>query len=73
MVACSTEPPKNRKRLFLNMAREGFGYVLGFDGLVYTGADSDLCFWPLEPALTSPMYIIWKKYQVLSPAAFLAT
>ena len=53
------------------MVREGFGYVLGFDGLVYTGQDSDLCFRPLEPALTSPMYIIWKKYQVFSPAASL--
>lgn len=53
------------------MVREGFGYVLGFDGLVYTGPDSDLCFRPLEPALTSPMYIIWKKYQVFSPVGIL--
>lgn len=53
------------------MVREGFGYVLGFDGLVYTGPDSDLCFRPLEPALTSPMYMIWKKYQAFSPAASL--
>ncbi|MEE0511705.1 MAG: LysR family transcriptional regulator [Peptococcaceae bacterium] len=53
------------------MVREGFGYVLGFDGLVYTGPDSDLCFRPLEPALTSPMYIIWKKYQVFSPVGTL--
>lgn len=53
------------------MVREGFGYVLGFDGLVYTGLDSDLCFRPLEPTLTSPMYIIWKKYQVFSPVASL--
>lgn len=48
-----------------------FGYVLGFDGLVYTGSDSDLCFRPLEPARTSPMYIIWKKYQAFSPVASL--
>lgn len=53
------------------MVREGFGCVLGFDGLVYTGLDSDLCFRPLEPALTSPMYIIWRKYQVFSPVAML--
>lgn len=51
------------------MVRENFGYVLGFDGLVNTGSDSDLCFRPLEPALTSPMYLIWKKYQVFSPVA----
>ena len=53
------------------MVREGFGCVLGFEGLVYTGADSDLCFRPLEPALESPMYIIWRKYQMFSPAAAL--
>ena len=44
-----------------DMVREGFGCVLGFDGLVYTGPDSDLCFRPLEPALTASMYIIWRK------------
>lgn len=53
------------------MVREGLGCVLGFDGLVYTGAGSDLCFRPLEPALSSPMYIIWKKYQVFSPVSSL--
>ena len=46
-------------------------YVLGFDGLVNTGPDSDICFRPLEPALESPMYIIWKKYQMFTPAASL--
>lgn len=51
------------------MVREGLGCVLGFDGLVYTGSESDLCFRPLEPALMSPMYVIWRKYQVFSPAA----
>ena len=53
------------------MVREGFGYVLGFDGLVNTGPDSDICFRPLEPALESPMYIIWKKYQMFTPLASL--
>ena len=53
------------------MVREGLGYVLGFDGLVDTGPASDLCFRPLEPALTSPMSIIWRKYQVFSPVAAL--
>ena len=46
-------------------------YVLGFDGLVNTGPDSHICFRPLEPALESPMYIIWKKYQMFTPAASL--
>lgn len=53
------------------MVREGFGYVLGFDGLVNTGPDSDICFRPLEPALESPMYIIWKKHQMFTPVASL--
>lgn len=53
------------------MVREGLGCTLGFEGLVHTGPDSGLCFRPLEPALTSPMYVIWKKYQVFSPAAAL--
>ncbi|MDO4288738.1 MAG: LysR family transcriptional regulator [Eubacterium sp.] len=53
------------------MVREGLGYALGFDKLIYTGEDSELCFRPLEPALQSPMYIIWKKYQVFSPVAAL--
>lgn len=53
------------------MVRENFGYALGFDGLVNTGTDSDLCFRPLEPSLSSPMYIVWKKYQMFSPVAAL--
>lgn len=53
------------------MVREGMGYALGFDKLIYTGADSELCFRPLEPQLISPMYIIWKKYQVFTPVASL--
>lgn len=51
------------------MVRENFGYALGFDELIYTGEDGELCFRPLEPALESPMYIIWKKYQTFTPAA----
>lgn len=53
------------------MVRENLGYAVGFDGLVNTGTDSDLCFRPLEPSLLSPMYIIWKKYQMFSPVALL--
>ena len=51
------------------MVREKLGYALGFEGLIYTGKDSDLCFRPLDPVLVSPMYIIWKKYQVFTPIA----
>ncbi len=51
------------------MVREGPGYALGFDNIIYTGQESPLCFRPLNPALQSPMYIIWKKYQVFTPVA----
>ena len=50
-------------------AEEKMGYVLTFNHLIYTGHDSELCFRPLEPTLESPMYIVWKKYQVFSPVA----
>ena len=51
------------------MVKEKMGYVLTFNHLIYTGHDSELCFRPLEPTLESPMYIVWKKYQVFSPVA----
>lgn len=51
------------------MAQQQIGYVLGFEGIVDTSNESELCFIPLEPALTTSMYIIWKKYQVFSPIA----
>lgn len=51
------------------MVKEGLGCALGFNKLIHTGADSELCFLPLEPELTTPMYVIWKKYQVFTPVA----
>ena len=51
--------------------REGLGLALAFDKLVYTGADSDLCFRPLAPPLETKMFVIWKKYQLFTPAAAL--
>ena len=50
-------------------AREGLGLAIVFGDLVYAGKDSDLCFRPLTPRLETKMYIIWKKYQVFTPAA----
>ena len=49
--------------------KEGLGYLLSFEQLVDTGADSELCFRPLEPRLETKMFVIWKKYQVFSPIA----
>lgn len=51
------------------LVREGLGYALGFDKLVNTGAESTLCFRPIEPAITSPMRLIWRKEQRFSRAS----
>lgn len=49
--------------------KEGAGYMLSFDKLVNTGFDSELCFRPLFPMLETKMYVVWKKYQLFSPAS----
>ncbi len=51
------------------LVREGVGYALTFDKLADTSAESALTFRPLTPPLETKMYLIWKKYQVFSPAA----
>lgn len=53
------------------MVREGMGYAICFDNLIYTGESSDMCFRPLDPPLSSQMYVIWKKYQMFTPVASL--
>ncbi len=50
------------------MVREGLGCALGFDHLVDTGPESGLCFRPLEPALLTPMHLVWRKHQTFTPA-----
>ena len=47
---------------------EGLGYAVTLDKLLNTQGSS-LCFRPLKPRLESGLNIIWKKYQVFSPAA----
>lgn len=57
--------------LFYNasvMVKEGIGYAISYDKLADTGEDSILCFKPLQNVSESSMYIIWRKYQVFSPA-----
>ncbi len=51
------------------LVREGLGYAFSFDKLVDTSPESGLCFRPLAPTLETKMYVIWKKYQMFSPAA----
>lgn len=50
-------------------AREGLGYLLTFEHLVDTSAESGLVFRPLSPRLENHLYLIWKKYQTFSPIA----
>ncbi len=50
-------------------AKEGLGYLLTFEHLIDTSADSGLAFRPLHPRLETKLYLIWKKYQVFSPIA----
>lgn len=50
-------------------AREGLGLALTFHKLVDTSEESNLVFRPLSPKLETKMYVIWKKYQVFTPAA----
>ena len=51
------------------MVDEGFGYALCLDRLVFSAANNNFCFRPLEPRLEAHLDIAWKKYQVFSKAA----
>ncbi len=44
------------------MAAEGMGYLITLDGLVNTNG-TKLCFRPLMPEQTIPLFLVWKKYQ----------
>ena len=39
------------------------------EGLANTSCESALCFRPLQPRLAAGLNVVWKKYQVFSPAA----
>ncbi len=47
---------------------DGLGYALCFDRLINTTGDSKLCVRPLVPRMKNAGNLIWKKYQVFSPA-----
>ncbi len=51
------------------MVEAGVGYAVTLDHLADTSENSGLCFRPLRPKLEAGLNIIWKKYQVFSPAA----
>lgn len=49
--------------------REGLGFLLTFDGLVDTGAESPLAFRPLDPPLTARSRLIWRRNASVTPIA----
>lgn len=51
------------------LVKSGSGYIVSIDNIINTGDDSELCFVPLKPELKSGLVLVWKKYQVFSPAA----
>lgn len=51
------------------LVEQGAGYVISLDKLVDTMDNSKVCFRPLKPSVESSLDIVWKKYQVFSPAA----
>lgn len=51
------------------MVDAGIGYAITLDKLVNTTDVTNLCFIPLSPKLESGLDIVWKKYQIFSPAA----
>lgn len=50
------------------MVEDGLGYAICFDSLINTTGDSKLCIRPLVPTIKTAGNLIWKKYQILSPA-----
>ena len=50
-------------------ALEGLGILLTFEHLVDCSEGSGLVFRPLDPVKESGFYLIWGKYQVLTPIA----
>ena len=50
------------------LVEDGLGYAICFDRLINTTGDSNLCVRPLVPRMANAGNLIWKKYQVFSPA-----
>lgn len=58
--------------LFYNaaiMVEQGVGYMFTLNNLTNTTKNSNLCFRPLKPKMEANWALIWKKYQIFSPAA----
>lgn len=51
------------------MVSEGMGYAITIDHLIDATNHPDLCFIPLYPTVSLPIYILWKKNQLFSKAS----
>lgn len=51
------------------LVEQGVGYATALDKLVNTMDNKELCFRPFFPKMESGLNVVWKKYQVFSPAA----
>lgn len=52
-----------------HLVKSGVGYAVGFDGIINTGKDSELCFRPLYPTLKTDIILLWKKHITFSRPA----
>ena len=50
-------------------AKARLGYLLTFDRLIDVSPTSGLAFRPLAPRLETKLYLVWKKFQPLTPIA----
>ena len=51
------------------LVEDGLGYAICFDRLINTAGESRLCMRPIVPPIMKTAgYLIWKKYQIFSPA-----
>lgn len=49
--------------------KQGLGYALTLDKLIYTGAGSGLAFRSLAPEMKAQLSLVWKRYQIFSKAS----
>ncbi|MDY6416836.1 MAG: LysR family transcriptional regulator [Succinivibrio dextrinosolvens] len=47
--------------------KENVAVLLSYKGLANTSEENNLRWIPLYPKLTTPLYVIWRKYQVFTP------
>ena len=51
------------------LVKEGFGYLLTFDHIVDLSERSGLVFRPIAPGLRTRSHLLYRRYQIFSPAA----